>query len=94
MRISLSAHAIDKAQSRGVTWDEIHDILLHWTTRYESSVHQGRSTPHTYIYSAGGNVSVLTYEPRPGEVIVKTVLLKQKTEWNDDDARNRAPQMS
>lgn len=88
--VYLSRHAIEAARDRGFTLDQVISVLRQWETRYiqGSRYRTGSSPGDPYMYQAG-DIGVGVQETR-STIIVKTVLLREVRQWNNEDARARA----
>lgn len=88
--VYLSRHAVEAAQDRGFTLDQVVDVLRNWENRYIQSnrYRTGASPGDPYMYQAG-DIGVGVTET-PSTIIVKTVLLREVRQWDNVDALQRA----
>jgi len=85
--VYLSRHAIVAAQQRGFSLDEVFATLRSWETRYVQARRYGSDDATPYMYQRGDiGVAVVETEHM---ILVKTVLLREVNQWDDDDARAR-----
>lgn len=90
MHIRLTNHARKTMADRGVTLDEVRDVLENYRHRWSSRRHAGTPDSNVYVYQ-GDQISVVAQEDREVRVVI-TVLLSTQTPWTDQDARSRSPQ--
>lgn len=85
--VQLTRHARENMDARDVSFAEVLEVLRTYDTRYSSFMHRGRPTPDTYVYQRG-RLAVVAQD-KNGVLLVKTVLLKDTEQWDDEDARAR-----
>lgn len=85
--IRLTRHARANMDARDISFAEVREVLENYSHRYSSFMHRGRPTPDTYVYQRNG-LAVVAKEI-DHVLLVKTVLLDDKDQWTDEDARNR-----
>jgi len=81
MDLVPSKHAIASMASREITWAQVIDTVETADVVYDSRGNQ---------MFQKGDIAVVTTRPlSDGVLLVITVLLRQTTQWSNDDARNR-----
>lgn len=85
--VYLSRHAIEAAIARGFTISQVFDTLRNWENRYVQSARYGKPGTTPFMYQLG-DMGVGVNET-DGMIIVKTVLLRERRQWTDEDARSR-----
>jgi hypothetical protein len=83
--VYLSRHAIEACIARGFTLDQVFDTLRGWENRYVQSRRYGQEGTTPFMYQLGDmGVGVAETDAL---IIVKTVLLRERRQWTNEDAR-------
>jgi len=90
--VYLSRHAIQATIARGFTIEQVYDVLRNWENRYvqhKRYVDDGTGAGAApYMYQKG-DIGVGVIETH-SVILVKTVLLRERRQWTDAEAVQRA----
>lgn len=81
MDLVPTGHANEQMLSRDISWAQVVETVENFEVTYDSRGDQ--------MFQRGAIAVVTTRPASDGFRVVKTVLLRQATQWNDEDARRR-----
>ena len=89
--VYLSRHAIEAVIERAFTIEEVFETLRSWENRYIQTKRyaDGRDPAQVPFMYQRGDMGVAVVETE-SHILVKTVLLRERSQWTNDQARQRA----